>query len=598
VTAAPPSLESGERVALTITVDGTAFDSDRLLSVETWSGVNRIPRARLVIYDGDPATGEFPLSQSETFKPGATVVIAAGYGSGSQPLHSGKIIRHAIRISPGAAAELVVETADPLLAMTLARHSAVSTQSADSDLIAKLVAANDGTMGTNEARSAPVEALVQYHASDWDLLLIRAEASGCLVIVEASRVDVVSPADGGEAVLQLAYGDSIISLEATADASLAYADDAVKSHAWNYADQTVAEGGAAAAGVTLPGNFAPAEMAGVFGVSPFLQQTAALLDEDALGAWSTARLMRARLAQVQGSATFQGTAAVKPGTFVALAGVGDRFNGNVFVGGVNHSIAGGLWRTRVELGLAPESFASQRPDVAAPPAAGLVPPVRGLQTGIVKQVATDPTGNFRVLVTLPLVGGDDGIWARVGQFYASNGFGAGFFPEVGDEVVLGFMDEDPGNAVILASVYSSGRAPAFPPDEGNDLKALVTRYKLAISFDDENKLLTIKTPKGRLIQLDDTNNQLTLKDGYGNSMVMAEDSVSIVSAAKLNLSSKTDMTISSGAGLTVTANAKLSLHGLDVAINADSSCAIASNAMASLKAAGELAVSGALVKIN
>jgi Rhs element Vgr protein len=598
MSAPSPSSQTGELMALTVTVDGTAFDSDRLISVETWSAANKIPRARLVIFDGDAATGKFPLSESDMFKPGAKVVIAAGYGSGSQPIHSGTIIRHSIRIAPGASSQLIVETADPLLAMTLARDNAISPQSADSDLISALVSANGGTIGANEAATTPVEAMVQYDSSDWDLLLLRAEAGGCVVLVDSARVDIVSPTDGGDAVLQLEYGNSLISFEATADASLVYGDDAVQSRSWSYAAQAVSQDGAGAAGVTVPGNFAPADLAGVFAVSPLLQQSAGLLDDAALAAWSSARLMRARLAQVQGKATFQGSAAIAPGKFVALAGVGERFNGNAFVSAVSHSIQGGTWRTSVEFGMAPEAFASRRTDIASPPAAGLVPPVRGLQIGQVKQVATDPTGNFRILVTLPLVGGEEGIWARLGQFYASNGFGAGFFPEIGDEVVLGFMDGDPANAVILASVYSSGRAPAYPPDETNDIKALVTRYKLEISFDDQNKVLKIKTPKNRLVQLDDTNDNMTLSDGYGNSIVMAQDSVSIVSGAKLNLTSQTDMTIKSGAGLAISAGTKLSLSAPEIAVSADSNCAIASNGMGSVKAAADLVVSGALVKIN
>ena len=53
---------------------------------------------------------------------------------------------------------------------------------------------------------------------------------------------------------------------------------------------------------------------------------------------------------------------------------------------------------------------------------------------------------------MPLIEGDSGVWARLSGFYASKTFGSVFYPEIGDEVILGFMDQDPANPIILASV--------------------------------------------------------------------------------------------------------------------------------------------------
>ena len=52
----------------------------------------------------------------------------------------------------------------------------------------------------------------------------------------------------------------------------------------------------------------------------------------------------------------------------------------------------------------------------------------------------DPDSQFRILVSVPLFDPNgEGIWARLTNFYSTNGAGIFFLPEVGDEVVLGFL---------------------------------------------------------------------------------------------------------------------------------------------------------------
>ena len=116
----------------------------------------------------------------------------------------------------------------------------------------------------------------------------------------------------------------------------------------------------------------------------------------------------------------------------------------------------GNWITTVDFGLPAGWHAEQRPPAFAA-AAGHLPPIRGLQTGVVKQIDARPGGR------IPRPGrrcrssqGDtNSVWARLASLYASNAFGAAFYPEVGDEVIVGFMNEDPRFPVVLGSVYST-----------------------------------------------------------------------------------------------------------------------------------------------
>lgn len=597
--AVSPASKTGLPVKLVLTADGKTIDTDQIASVEIWWEANRIPRGRIAIYDGQPDSETFPFSDAGTFVPGAKIVLSAGYGSDFAVIHKGVVVRHGLRIVPGASAQLVVDTSDPLLKMTLARHSAVTEQATDAALISALVSANGGSMGGNAAATSRVEAMVQAHSTDWNLMLLRAEANGCLVVVEDKQVDVIDPTAGGSPALTLEYGDSILSFDAQIDAVPQLGDSVVNSRAWSYSDQAVTE--AAPAGttdVTVPGNLKTAALAEVLGVSTYVQQTAAARGDDELGKWSAAALMRAKLSQFTGTVKFQGSALAKPGALVTLAGLGERFNGDAFISGVRHLIRGGDWHTTVDLGMPAERFASRDAKIADPPAAGLAPPLRGLHVGQVKAVAEDPNGDFRVQVTLLLTDADNAIWARLAQPYASEGFGWSFFPEVGDEVVLGFMNEDPASAVILASVYSNQRAPTHAPEKTNDIKALVTRSKMEVNFNDKDVILKVSTPGGRYVELDDKAGTVTVTDPNANKLVMKSDTVELISAANMTIKSATNMTIDCGANLTIKAAAKCDVSAVQIDATASGQLALASNGMGSLKAAAILEVNGALVKIN
>lgn len=59
--------------------------------------------------------------------------------------------------------------------------------------------------------------------------------------------------------------------------------------------------------------------------------------------------------QIMGGLGTQGSSTVVPGSVVALEGLGDTFNGNQYVSGVNHHVANGNWYTDVNIGMVEES---------------------------------------------------------------------------------------------------------------------------------------------------------------------------------------------------------------------------------------------------
>jgi Rhs element Vgr protein len=596
MTAPSPADQEPALLRFDIRADGQAIDSDiQVSAIETWSSINKVPRARLVILDGEVAERDFPVSDAATFIPGKAIDISAGYGNSAATIFSGIVVAHSLEIKRNSAPVLIVDMADKAVKMTVARNSSAVEEKTDSDFMSKLL----GTYGLSSdvaSTSTTYPAMVQFTASDWDTLLYRAEMNGMVVTTEAGKVTVKAPATDQQAVLRVAFGESVLDFEAELNAVGQLPDSAVKSYAWDLNKQELLTGEPSNVVVVEPGNLPSKKLAEVCNTSAFAQLTGALVTKADLVSWSSARLARAKLAKVRGRVRFQGNALVKPGSMITLQNLGDRFNGNVFVSGVHHEIKRGRWYTTVDFGLAADWFASN-PAVAAAPALH-VPPIKGLHTAVVVNVAEDPAGNFRVQVKFPYAPDVGMLWARLGSFYASKTFGAVFYPEVDDEVIVGFMNEDPRFPVILGSVYSKTHAPSSTPEAKNNTKALVTRSKLELSFDDDKKVIVLKTPGGHTVTMDDDKKSVTIVDSNSNGITLDSNGITLDSPKNITIKATGNISLEATGNLTMKATSNASLEGMQVSAKAQAAFSAEGSASAELKASGMVTVQGGLVKIN
>jgi Rhs element Vgr protein len=595
-----PQLLSGSLTTFTVSVNGQAIPSTfQVVSVDTRIFVNRLPKARIALYDGSPASQDFPISDLSLFLPGNSVSIAAGYNQSNTVIFTGVIVSQSIEIERHSGSRLIVDLTDPAMVMTLERRNAVFTQTTDSALINTLIT-NNGLSGTVSTTSTVYPDIVQYYATDWDLMVMRAELNGFVVIANGGQITVESPNTSAQPALMVEYGDSIFELNAVMDASTQYTSSAIMSYAWDESTQSMLESGPAALNVTQPGNVSSDSLAATFNVQSYTQQTGAMIPSSGLQDWSTAELLKSRLSKIRGQVRFQGSALATAGAMIQLSGIGNRFNGAAFIGGVHHNISEGRWTTTVTFGLAWPWFSAEAPCIPAPQASGQLPPIQGLQTGIVQQVATDPDGEFRVQVTFPILGASaQGVWARLSTFYASNGIGAVFFPEVNDEVVVGFMNNDPRFPVILGSVYSKPLPPpsAYSPTQANNMKALVTRSNLKMTFDDQNVIFQVVTPGSRTISLDDKAGTITVSDGNSNSITLSSSGITINSGKDLTLKATGSVTISAGSALSMSATGNATLSGAGITQSADGAFA-AKGASVTVSGSGITTITGAMVNIN
>ena len=192
-------------------------------------------------------------------------------------------------------------------------------------------------------------------------------------------------------------------------------------------------------------------------------------------------------------------------------------------------------------GLAPEWYASSQINIKKHQ---LIPPVSGLQIGTVVQLEGDPEGEDRILVRAPLISEDEpGIWARVNCLDAGKESGAFFRPEIDDEVVLGFLNNDPRHPVVLGMLNSSAKPAPFQASDENTEKGFVTKSGLMLLFDDQLEQIVMQTPAGNIITISDDTGEILIEDSNANSIKMNADGIAIESGADLQLMAKGDVII-------------------------------------------------------
>ncbi|MCF6257975.1 MAG: type VI secretion system tip protein VgrG [Gammaproteobacteria bacterium] len=592
-----PNLNGGGVVRLSLFCDGSALeDNIQVASVNVIKSVNKLPFAKIVLLDGDIAGQDFPVSNSNHFKPGAEIKVNAGYGDDEETIFEGIVIRHGIKISGDNDSRLVIECRDKAVAMTVGRKNANYIDSRDSDVITTLIGHYSGLSASVEATTTEHKELVQYYSTDWDFMLSRAEANGMLVCVDDAAVTVGPPKGDEAAVLKVTYGEDLLEFSADLDARSQLAS--VATVAWDSSKQEISSEDVTAVTVGASGNLASAELAKVIGLDKFRLQSPVPQESAALTNWAKGQQLKAALARIRGRMKFQGSALAKIGGMVELAGVGERFNGNLYVSVVEHEIANGQWSTRVDFGMSDNWFAQQR-DLVAPPASGLLPGVEGLQVGVVMKLDEDPASEFKIQVKLPIMEAEqEGVWARLANFYASEGIGAFFIPEIGDEVVLGYLNNDPNNPVVLGSLYSSKRAAPYELTADNYTKALVTKEQLKIEFDDEKKVITIVTPGGNTAILNDDEKSILLQDQNGNKVELAEGGITLDSPKDINITAMGKINIEATDAVAVSSLADVTVEGLNVSNKAQVGFTAEGSATAELTASGQTTIKGAMVMIN
>ena len=572
--------QSADLVTFKIFADGNQIPGTfSIMSIVVEKEINRIPTAKIVLLDGDPASQDFEASNQESFIPGKEIEIKAGYHSDEETIFKGIVIKHSLKIRSNQS-YLIVECKDKAVKLTIGRKNKYFYESKDSDIIEEII---DSCGLTKEVETTNVQhkELVQYNVSDWDFCVTRAQANGKVCVIDDGEIKVVKPDFEQAETETVSFGATLLDFDAEIDARNQFSK--VTSYGWSYSGQELLEIEATDPSVSLNGNITSSDLSSVINLENLELKSGGGTPDVELQEWSDAQALFNQLSKIRGRVKFQGIPAVKPNTTLKLEGVGERFNGKVYISAIRHEISDGNWIIDAQFGINPKWF-SETVDINDTPASGLLAAVNGLQVGIVTQLEADPDGEDRILVRFPIVDNEgQGIWARVATLDAGENRGSFFRPEIDDEVIVGFINGNPKDAIVLGMMNSSAKPAPITASDDNHEKGFVTRSEMKVIFNDDDISMTLETPNGNKMVISDADGGIKLEDENGNFIEMNSEGITIESATAINYKSGTDTTIESGTNLDIKAGTQLKAEG---AAGAE----VSTGAIAILK--------GSLVQIN
>jgi len=570
--------KSADLVTFKILTNGTELPATvQVMNISVEKEINRIPAAKLIFKDGDPSGQDFALSNQHLLIPGKEIEIKAGYHSDEETIFKGIVIKHSLKIRSGSSL-LIIECKDKAVKLTSGRKSKYFPDSKDSEAFEEIINAY-GIDKDIEATRFQHKKLVQYNSTDWDFLVTRAQANGKVCVVDDGKITVKAPDFAQTEVETVAFGATLLDFDAEIDAR--NQNSKVSSYAWDPAKQELVEVEATDPSVSLNGNLSSADLANVIGLENQQLKYGGTVADQSIQDWADAKTLFNQLAKVRGRVKFQGIPACKPNTTLKLEGVGDRFNGKVFISAVRHEITEGQWTIDAQFGITPNWF-SEVSAISDLPASGLFPAIHGLQIGIVT-ANEDPDGEDRIQVKCPMIDKDaEGIWARIASLDAGKERGAFFRPEIDDEVIVGFINDNPNDAVILGMLNSSAKPAPLKASDNNHEKGFVTREKIKFIFNDEKKSVVLETPGGKKITLDDDAKLIKLEDENSNVVTINSDGIKMESGKDIILKATGDVKVE---GINVSLKASAQFKG-----EGSAGAEVSTTAIAILK--------GSMVQIN
>jgi Rhs element Vgr protein len=585
----------------TISIEGTVIQAKYpVVSIRIHHETDRISTAEIELEDGIDGdggdAGTLPGSEGTDFIPGNEVIITAGYGDDTEvQIFKGLIVKQAVRVDSYTAFRLVVTCKHAAVKMTYNKKEAEFADSTDSDTMTKLISSY-GLSATVESTSAQQEMLFQKMGTDWDFLLARAAFNGFITTLGDGKVTVGKPQFTTDAVLRIAMGESIISFNAELNAEKQA--PSLEVAAWDPQTLALITSSATEPSLNAHGNMTAQTLSSKLDQKALQLISSAPLAQADLKNWADSRLLRMRMSALHGSVSFIGNASVTPDSIIELSGVGERFNGKAYVSAVTHELSSS-WTTTVKFGLADKPI-YEKSSFSETPANGQMPAIHGLQLATVSKISEDPGATYRIQVK-PASNASDapGIWARLASYYATGSAGAVFCPEVGDEVILGFLESDPRYPVVLGSLFSKSKTPPLTQgDEKNNTKALYTRSQLQISFDDDKKVILITTPGKNKITISDDAKQIEILDQQNNSIKLNDSGITLNSAKDITIKATGNIDMQATGKVSIKATQDLEMNGMNIKQTASMALTAKGTASAELSASGQTVVKGGMVMIN
>ena len=564
-----PADSLNQLASFAVKVDGTQIETKyKLFRIQTFKEVNKLSRATISIIGGNPKENNFDESEESIFATGSEVEISLGYDQSNEIVFKGIISKHVLKIkkdfqSISTNNLLVIECVDKAVKLSNTYTTEIYEDKLDSDIITALISNAAGVSKTVSFTSVMNDFLPKYNCNDWDFILQRAEANGMIVLNSDNAITVTEPKPLLTIPeLTVTYGNAMIDFHAEVDASTQYSTFDLSSYD-SYNEEAVSSTS------QEPSLLAQGDLDGVTiskDVSPTKNElsTSSILTSSEAKNIADAFLMRSRLSRLVGKICVKGINNIDIGSIITLVGFGSRFSGLAYVTSLSHEFQKGNYKTWIGFGMRYNPIQNKNKlDISR-----FSSKIEGLHIGTVTKIDADPKDELRIQVAIPtLKATGDGMWAKLATLYTGNEAGSFFIPEVDSQVVVSFLSNDSRYPIILGSLYTKTTKPYKTIDAENQFKAILSKEKLTLEFDDVEKIITIKSSDDNYIKIKETDKEIEIKDINKNTILTSKDGIKLSSEKDITIDAKGKIILKGGKGIDSDGGSKMTIKAGAIEMN-------------------------------
>jgi phage protein D len=449
------------------------------------------------------------IVNASTFVLGATLEILVSNDTGTYvSLGQGEVTSVEPEFDATGRSTLLVRALHKVHRLNFGRVSKTFQQVTDSAIITQLINLC-GASPTVESTTYTHQHVFQWNQTNMEFMLDRMRRTGLIFVCDGANVTVRKPSAAGASVATLEYGNNFT--RAAIRSTVGNQVGNVEFASWDqWKKEPVVAQGKTPAAVRSIGDSklaASSKLPTEFGTI-----TSRFLDVSLTESAPLETALQSYVTELgEGLLSFEcecpGLPTLVAGKKVNLTNVGTRFSGSYLITTARHVVSEAGYTTYIYTsGYGASTFANLVGEES------LRRRVDGVMVGIVTNNTENgaPDGKSgRVRVKFPtLSDADESWWARLASPMSGKDRGIFFYPEVNDEVVVGFEDGDPNRAYVLGSVWN-----------GKDTTPLTAA---AAVVDSKVEKRIIKTRIGHFVEFNDTKDAeaITIQDKGGNKVIL------------------------------------------------------------------------------
>ena len=577
-----------------IKINGKDIDNSFPVNyIEVNNSINNIPYCIIRLYEYTTVNGDFTIDKDD-LKIGAKVDIEIDddfVNNGQKDtIFSGLLINKSFVLDSNLEEYYVeLKCYHKFYNMTLSSKCNYFIDKKDDEIINTIVSdygysVNLGTMDIKR------DFLYQNNISDWDFISLIAKYYGYVVSIDKEKLIIDKPSkDKSKAKVEL--GQNLLKINLTLDGESQ--NDSIEGKFWDIKNQKCSD-------IIKNTN---TEKENSFGnvkasdINKVAGNKKSLIINDSISELEYKKYLDSyielnRYQKIHGYITILCDNSIIPNTTIDIDKCSKAFNGSGYINKVQHIYDNktSRWITKLYVGLKKQDKIDLKDNFNI---GGIV----GLKYGIVLKLDGDPENNYRVFVNIPSIHkSGEGVWCRISSLYASKECGFHFFPEKDDEVILGFVENNPKEPIILGSFYNSKNKSSVTVDAENKIKSIKTKAGFEINFDEKDNILKINTDLERYITLSNSGECIEIVNG-DEKMAINKDSIEIKCSKDVNISGN-NITLNAQNNIKIKGNNEISADGNNVKINGNISVNIKGSTSAKVESSGITEIKGSMVKLN